>query len=378
MAISDNDDSGQRRPGTYPYEIPIRTPSRGYIDPNSTAPSVVMGRNTNGAPKVLSLLRDMKFSILFKFFKYDKDVVYAISNDTSANYGLKTYAAENYQTVVNISTAAGTAAQVLFAPQALAVDIASGRRLGSTAGAIGRGAGALGVAATDLVSGGGFNDRLRDRQANILQKPLSTIELPIPANLVENFQISYENSALHLTGKTIVDMWVNGMPDLGNMGENLDRLATEAADNIKNTLSDSVRNAIDIIGGKVKNPVYVLMFKGIGLRTHDFSWRIVPESQEETYAIEAIINQFKRHSLPAFEKSGEIDLLGYPDFCKIELTPNIYSFPKPCFVTNLTINRSPDNIPAFHHNHKPVAYELTLSIGETTAVSREDYPELYE
>ena len=165
----------------------------------------------------------------------------------------------------------------------------------------------------------------------------------------------------------------------------------------KNTGTDP--NAItQNINGKIANPYVEQVFGGLGLRQFDFSWKLVPRSESEQNSINAIIKTLRMAVLPnksdkfgrgaVEEGSSEatgldknftterwlevpqvFDLAWKSNGSTIESLPKI----KTCVCKDIQIQYTPDNVWATHlmspNNPHPVAYNLTLSFGETEIIT---------
>ena len=83
-------------------------------------------------------------------------------------------------------------------------------------------------------------------------------------------------------------------------GKNVGGMIEETINAVKGFISDAMGNMGGGIGnltGQIKNPMEEQVFKGIGFRSHSFSWTLMPKSKEE-FQIERIIFAFKVATLP--------------------------------------------------------------------------------
>ena len=333
------------------------------IDPRSTDPETVMARNRLTDESVMSVNPELWFYMELEFFAYDRRTVYNIRNDD-----IQTQRNQVSTGVRDVGSIGGVAIDALRGA-------VSGNNTSQTFSAI---TGELDRADTQLRNSGA-NNQSQIRQT--LARPLSRIHMPLPAQLIESYNIEFENGQFGLIGRSVLDALIRGNGTLeGSLQsalsaamdqENWDRILTTVRDSLINSIP-TLRDVANAYLGSVKNPVNVVVFRGVPLRTHQFSWRIVPESADEQAKVIAVVDALKRHSLPPFENAGEIDTIKFPDFCMVSLHPELYPLPKPCFVQNVTINLSPDGGPSLHNDSKPVAYDISLTLLETTALTRED------
>ncbi len=159
----------------------------------------------------------------------------------------------------------------------------------------------------------------------------------------------------------------------------------------KNTGADP--NAItQNINGKIANPYVEQVFGGIGLRQFDFSWKLVPRNEKEQNSINKIIKTLRMAILPnksdtfglGGTEEGTMDdfsterWLEVPKVFDLSWKSNgttIKSLPKikTCVCKDINVQYTPDNVWATHlmseDNPHPVAYNLTLSFGETEIIT---------
>ncbi len=143
--------------------------------------------------------------------------------------------------------------------------------------------------------------------------------------------------------------------------------------------------------GTIINPNTNTTFSGNGVRSFNFSYKFVPESEEETNTIKRIIRRFKGLSYAGFtrDQTGVSDpatlLLSYP--CKWEIKflktaeggalyenqfmPKLFE----CYLTTVETNYNP-NANIFFNNAAPVEIDLSVTFQETRALTRNDIDEL--
>lgn len=296
----------------------------------STAPEAVMAQRRISAQEIKTVNRNLFFYMKFKFYKFDRHAAYVIDNDLQNT----NYDGRDQET-----------------------------------------ADATGISRERITGREQSENQRRQTVNEYLANPLTTVILPLPPELFESYSVDFEQAGVGLIGRTLLDAYINGGLSVGEMEEGLRRLASTVGGNLVEALPENLQSTAEIFRGKIKNPVYNTVFRGVPIRSHDFSWKIAPESPEEQADIEGVLKALRKHSLPAFERSGEINNIMYPDFCKIELTPAVFKFPKPMFVSALSINHAPEGLPAFFHDGKPVGYEIKMRLTEATALVRQDIVE---
>lgn len=208
-----------------------------------------------------------------------------------------------------------------------------------------------------------------------------TINLPIPNNLQEQFGMQYSDKSLGVAGL--------GLDILNKIGEGKGQReqvakAFEQGKSIKMGeaayygartvmgLSDTVGSAADKATGAVLNPYQAMMFQGVNLRSHSFSYRFSPNSQREHDTLKRIVHEFRSRMHP--EKTKLLYL--FPDVVDIKfgMADGDPYFFKKCFLESMTVNHNPQGTPSFFADSRsPVEMELTLNFKEIEAITREDF-----
>ena len=249
-----------------------------------------------------------------------------------------------------------------------------------------------------------------------------TIMLPVPANLNETFNIMYNEAELGAIKGEMSDFLARGNVDsiadmvsdpigaassaIKKAGGGLSQIAADfkagGAQGVVNNLRGN-----EILGGtaiglglrggsgataaglnrffaSAPNPHITALFKGVGLKTHNFSWKLAPRKESETMTLTNIINQFRGSVLP---ERGEGNItLRFPDEVEIYIGGtdgmskkgggHMYHF-KRAVIRNLTTNFAPDGMPSFFaKTGAPTAITLNIDLLETTIHTRGDYEDV--
>lgn len=188
------------------------------------------------------------------------------------------------------------------------------------------------------------------RTADPQARAVATIRLPIPQNLSEELNVSFDTSGeLGNLGSIIVDAAgpsdTQARQDSRNLlattgtGVGLGAIAGLATGNVARGAiggmigsltaslliggnqvatagSAAAAEAIGILGtvgnalaasaGVARNPHKVVLFRGVDFRTHNFTYDFVPKNYEEAQTIRKIIYHMKKYGSPSF--GGEIDI----------------------------------------------------------------------
>ena len=138
--------------------------------------------------------------------------------------------------------------------------------------------------------------------------------------------------------------------------------------------------------GAVLNPYITAAYKGPSeMRTHDFTFKMLPQSQRESRTCVAIARAFKTAMLPSHAGGNSSDapsmLFGYPDEFEITFTVNGHEMPKssynPMFnigrsvLTSCDLDYSTESVALFFDNTQyPVSISMKLSFMELEVMHR--------
>ena len=253
-----------------------------------------------------------------------------------------------------------------------------------------------------------------------------TILLPVPTNLNETFNIMYNESELGAikgemsdflargNTKAITDLVadpigaassaISGAMKAGGKGlSQVQRMfqsggTQEAVNSLRgNEVLGGAAIGLGLRGGSgpmsaglnrffasAPNPHITALFKGVGLKTHNFTWKLAPRKLSETHSLTKIINLMRSSVLP---ERGEGNItLRFPDEVEIYIGGtdgmnakdnkgggHLYHF-KRAVIRNLTTNFAPDGMPSFFAGTgAPTAVSLNIDLLETTIHTRGDY-----
>lgn len=159
------------------------------------------------------------------------------------------------------------------------------------------------------------------------------------------------------------------------------------------------------IGNKILNPYTEQIFKGIGLRSFSFNWKLVPRNEYEQIIIHNIIKYLRYYSTPEATGEGINDLIPKPEegqatpqppqeeplndrwliipkSWKIDFkhnkkgqTDDMKFIPKLkyCVIKDISVNYTPDGYWSTHYYKNeqpaPVAYDLSINFQETEIIT---------
>ena len=187
-----------------------------------------------------------------------------------------------------------------------------------------------------------------------------SIALYIPGDaLSTSYKSEYESTSMGLTGETAR----KAISRVGAGGFNADTIGTILKDTITAGKSEGGKVAMiefakgadtKITGAKaimekelgaVLNPYIVAAYKGPSdMRTHDFTFQMLPQSIAESKSCVRIATAFKTAMLPSHSGGNSINapsmLFGYPDEFEIVYTVNGQEMPKTSMNPMFNIGRS--------------------------------------
>lgn len=167
------------------------------------------------------------------------------------------------------------------------------------------------------------------------------------------------------------------------------------------------------IGNKILNPYTEQIFKGIGLRSFSFNWKLVPRNEDEQMIIHNIIKYLRYYSTPEATGEGIKDLIPQPEegqatpqpppdeqlndrwliipkSWKIDFkhnqkgkTVDMKFIPKLkyCVIKDISVNYTPDGYWSTHYYKKdqpaPVAYDLSINFQETEIITNSNIKDGY-
>lgn len=147
-------------------------------------------------------------------------------------------------------------------------------------------------------------------------------------------------------------------------------------------LIGDVGQSINLAAGQVLNPKETLVFEGVQLRAHQFSWELFPESPDDSARINSIIRTLKQSTLPQtidFKAAGFDFNRAFLKFPHVVYTyllgvdNNSFMKFKPAMVTNVTIDYGAGGMMAILKGGKPAGVTINLAMQELSIETAEDY-----
>jgi hypothetical protein len=254
---------------------------------------------------------------------------------------------------------------------------------------------------------GGFALRTTEealQQSGSIKTSLATIILPMPANIQDNNAADWvsgnmnplEASLVNAAASAVLSDNIAGSiaKSLKQFGVNLGNavatgegqggvVAGSAAAAMRAVLGQgNVDSIISRAQGVVFNQNVELLFNGVSMRpAFQFSFDMVPRSQEESIMIKRIIRTFKINMTPQKgnpNESGGGLFVKAPNIFKLEYMsggkehPFLHRF-KPCALTQMSVNYNGSNRYATYPDATPVNMQLSLQFQELSPIYAENY-----
>ena len=212
-----------------------------------------------------------------------------------------------------------------------------------------------------------------DRQSLIDKK---SIYLYTPPGISIPDAAAYNQADLGIIGGSIesVSDQISGEGDVGQgIADITGALLTKAVEK-----SGTVGQAGLIEAGTTTNPFTNVAFQGTALRSFNFTFKLVAESEDEAEQVRAIENTFRKFLYPTTE--GTDFLLKYPPYFKIEFISKqgdemkqnrFLPFINYSYLLNMTTTFN-ESTNLYHTDGQPTEVSLSLTFQESKALLRKD------
>ena len=135
----------------------------------------------------------------------------------------------------------------------------------------------------------------------------------------------------------------------------------------------TTNQAIGGTTGRVVNPNVEMMYESPEMRGFSLNFKMFSSNEIESNEIRRICNTFKKNMLPKFGNA----FIEVPNVVRVSFmtgnSPNQFvSQFKPCAITNVSINYTPDGAWATYRDGRPVATQLTIQFKELKMLFADD------
>ena len=229
------------------------------------------------------------------------------------------------------------------------------------------------------------------------------IMLPMPQDLSTETQSNWQGKQFTATGRAAVAALAAGnFAHASNVVSNI----AGSAKALQTALNTTVLNSIPGVGGNfefndisgstrgiVINPNAELLYDSPEMREIGMIFKMIPQSAEEAFNIRKICQAFRMASLPRWGAKGGGELVGalgdqkagsfdqttegnwirVPNLCKFTFMKGANEHPyitqyKPCAISKVEVNYTPDGTYATYEDGAPVATELRVNFMETKLI----------
>lgn len=201
----------------------------------------------------------------------------------------------------------------------------------------------------------------------------SEIYLYMPNNVESPMSVSWDNAPIGRTGEGV--------------GGFFSTLGTTAITQAEAFLEGSLALGQGVSGEdrrsyyaqNILNPHIKMLFRGLGFRTFEMSFKFTPRNVSESQEIKDIINEFRTCATPT--ELGT-QYMGFPSIVSVQYEANgkhnewLPKY-KPCNITDLHVNYTSAGHYAAMRDGFPAETELRMTFSETSLLSREDIQEGY-
>ncbi|AIX27647.1 baseplate tail tube cap [Synechococcus phage ACG-2014f] len=253
--------------------------------------------------------------------------------------------------------------------------------------------------------GGGGNCSKKSIEGNIL--------LPMPDSIVDSNITNWESNEINSVAASAIGSIKQGLEEftLDSMINSPGKKLTDGLARAQTTASNAldaakdpavsaalenyfIGNAVNLFGanvdatsllsrekGLVLNPNMEFLFKGVQLRSFDFTFVMNPRSRQESIEVKSIINTFKKRmaAKSSAEGSGPRGLfVKAPDVFELQFKrgsskhPFLYTM-KTCALTKMTVDYMRTGNYITYEDSTPVQLAMALSFTELNPIYAEDY-----
>lgn len=228
--------------------------------------------------------------------------------------------------------------------------------------------------------------------------PLDTAELYLPSQINFRDAAEYQNVNLGMIGgaaalalreggtgaQMLVDAMSNALPSFEDLQDAFvnglrSETAQVAALRTVGRLSEGVGGAIETETGITLNPNRRSTFKGIGLRRFNFSFQLIPTSEDEAQQIREIIGFFRHNMYPDIKGqfgnlAGTSAAFTFPSKFEISMvygSKRVGTMTLPMFLEHVNVTYNPNSM-AFHSDGEPQETVMDLAFIEERALTKPD------
>ena len=234
----------------------------------------------------------------------------------------------------------------------------------------------------------------RSQTVSVKRRPTTRLDTHISLYMPPTVQVSYNTNYVdteigaaaniaaqafqdYQQGNATADVINKSLKKLGpEMSEGMVRMALGAVDMIPGL--QGAQEVIDAQRGFIVAPQMELAFKGIAKRQFQYSFVMMPKSEEEAEQVQNIVQAFKINMLPTIA-SGDVRRQTIPNTFSISYmydgseNQNLHKISE-CVLESMNVSYGGDRYKAYEGG-RPVVTNMTLNFKELDLISRADAEE---
>lgn len=146
-----------------------------------------------------------------------------------------------------------------------------------------------------------------------------TIALYMPASVNAKYSMGFQEEEIGVMSEAIrgvikqIQAGAGVGAAIGSQANNLGTAATQMGIKALDSILPGAKDLIAIERGTIIAPRMEVMFQGIGKRSFEFQFTMIPKNEDETKQIYNIVREFKRAMTPSFRLNGSVRELSFPD-----------------------------------------------------------------
>ena len=220
------------------------------------------------------------------------------------------------------------------------------------------------------------------------QKALAQIILPIPQAISDNNSVNWGDDEMNplqalgvqLAGKLMTNPGealeeVKNIKGFGGIDESTKKAAMSALAGA--AVGKNPADMMSRASGQVLNPNMEVIFKGVNIRTFNFTFAFAPRNESESNQIKQIVRLFKQHSA-AKSSSGNGLFIAAPDLFILEYMKGGGSHPylnvfKPMAMTSVGVDYAANGTYSTYPDGTPTLMRMQVSFRELNPIYFEHY-----
>lgn len=241
-----------------------------------------------------------------------------------------------------------------------------------------------------------YQASLSTKRSDIIRprKTGDSVTLYLPTSIVYNDVVDYGQTEMGISGAATAAALQGGSNYLGAAATALSSMvpsftsiydaavsgaqsdaATIAMLRTVGRVSQPVRAAVETTTGLALNPNKRSTLTGVGIRSFNFTFKLIPESRREAREIEYIINLFRSEIYPEDYIAGGLPIgYRYPNKFAIEMfydNKPVATKILPSFLQSFTTNYNPNSM-SFHDDGKFPEIDISMSFMEDRTLRKQD------